>query len=198
MKRMITLGFLVSMVGTSTVEAQKIYWWGGLEGGMIQRLDADGSNIEDLLVPDNNPEWLTVSVQAGKMFFVDEFSRIWSANLEIPEGETPTTRTDVVHVFTVRDPDGSRTPMSHLRAFDGKLYWRETEHPHKLMRANLDGTNKEQVIEPGCIGESCGQIIAYDILAGGTVPAVSTWGLAVMVLLLGIAATAMIRKRSPA
>ena len=69
-----------------------------------------------------------------------------------------------------------------------------------LARFDLDGTNMEVVFNPGTVAALDGdEVVSPQVLQDTlSVPAVSTWGLAVMVLLLGIAATAMIRKRGVA
>jgi hypothetical protein len=93
----------------------------------------------------------------------------------------------------VEDIVGAGLDTPHSVALDlqhGKIYW--TDHLNmKLQRANLDGSQVEDLITTGLIA-------AYGIALDTTtveIPAISTWGMAVLALAV-VAAGSIVITRS--
>ncbi len=88
------------------VAGGKMYWT-DRSTGKIQRANLNGSSVEDLVTGLSIPLGIALDVDDGKMYWVDngvgnvDFpDQIQRANLEIPVGETPSTRTDVEDLVT--------------------------------------------------------------------------------------------------
>jgi len=92
----------------------KLYW-SDREGMRVMRCNLDGSNIETLVETGHGDadrkdatKWcvgITVDAGRGHMYWTQKGpddagkGRIFRANLEIPKGETPTSRTDIEVLF---------------------------------------------------------------------------------------------------
>jgi len=138
------------------VDAGKIYWT-ELQTARIFRANMDGTNAEvfitDRLTGPGLVERLSIVVIAGKIYWVS-YDQGWtealikSANLD---------GTDIKSIVNISQPmDGSGRIYIVRIAVDpvmGKLYWEETySGTGKIMIANLDGTDAQQLIaasEPG-------------------------------------------------
>jgi hypothetical protein len=133
------------------VFAQKKIYWTNTGLGKIQRANpeiasgetaATRTDIEDLVTGLTSPYGIGIDPRRGKMYWTDpEARKIQRANLEIPPGETPATRTDIENLVT-----GLDTPTGI--AIDGlrsKIYWTDP-NLGKIQRANLDGSEVEDLI----------------------------------------------------
>jgi cysteine-rich repeat protein len=121
---------------------QKIYW---TENG-IWRADLDGSNVEQLppLPFSLFLGWIALDVTGGKMYWKETVlvspepplveNWIQRANLD---GTSPQT---VIQLFD--DADGGIAVDSE----QGKLYWTESHPGGAILRANLDGTDVETLL----------------------------------------------------
>lgn len=94
---------------------------------------------------------------AQKMYWADAGThKIQSANLEMPEGETPENRTDVEDLVTgLGQPSGVSLDLEN-----GKMYWPDFT-AGKIQRSNLDGSCVEDLIT-GLVEPS---LIALDLAA---------------------------------
>jgi DNA-binding beta-propeller fold protein YncE len=123
----------------------KVYWT-DFGANKIQRSDLDGSNVEDLVDMGDDPQGIALDVSAGKMYWTDLdsslVSRIRCANMNIPAGEAPDNRTDIVNL--VGSGLGFVTGVA-LDLSAGKIYWCDTEL-HRIQRADLDGSNLETLV----------------------------------------------------
>jgi hypothetical protein len=84
------------------VAGGKMYWADD-QADKIQRADLNGSDIENLVTSSGifGPTGIALDVAGGKMYWIDaETDKIQRANLEIPLGETASTRTDVEDLVT--------------------------------------------------------------------------------------------------
>jgi hypothetical protein len=99
--------------------------------------------------------WLSVfsapQAAAGKIYWTDiDLGKIQRANLEIPLGETPSTRTDIENLLTGLLP--SERPLAiKLDLVNNKMYWLAlglsiSPPSSTIKRANLDGSNEEDLI----------------------------------------------------
>ncbi len=138
------------------------------------------------------------SVQAGEIYVVREVSNFntigyYDGNnfIEI------VTETDVETAHPVDLLDANAMTDLTIDTVQQKFMWRQFHHSSQMavVRCNLDGTNIE--ILPGLLGGASiiyRTPVAYNPPAG-TVPAVSTWGFGIMLLLmLGIATLAFQRR----
>ena len=81
--------------------------------------------------------------------------------------------------------------LNDVAVANGKLYWGcWTEN--EIWRADLDGTNAELIVDGVPVGTPMGIAVST---ATGNVPAVSTWGLIVMMLMLVTVGTVVIGRR---
>ncbi len=110
-----------------------IYW---TDGDKIQRADADGGNVEDL-VTFGSPRSLALDVLEGKIYWSDQDSRwIWRANLDGSDTEA------VVKARLIR-------PVAiALDLARGQIYWTDAGS-NKIQRANLDGSRVQTLVSVG-------------------------------------------------
>lgn len=143
------------------VAADKMYWT-ETGGQAIKRANLDGTGVEELVTGVGlafQPEGIALDVGGGKMYWANAFGKIQRANLEIPSGDTPSTRTDVEDVVdTTVDPRGIALDLS-----GAKIYWTSTT-AGKIQRANLDGTNIQDLVTTGPGTDPAS--IALDVNAG--------------------------------
>ncbi len=151
---------------------RKIYWIQQDEtrNGLIQRSNLDGTVVEDVITDLINPLGLVLDVPANRMYWVDR-ARIFSSNMDgtdvvevWADGNLPTslvvdtTNSKLYWVDRFRieriNLDGTEHDVIEYAntsvkgvALDlntGKMYWADSRH--KISRANLDGTEPEEVL----------------------------------------------------
>jgi hypothetical protein len=114
-----------------------------LSGGRIHSMKPDGSDRKTIVTDCRNPDGIAVDVDAGHIYWTNmgvphlNDGSIERADLDggkrkiiIPEGVT----------FTPK--------QLHLEKDEGKLYWGDREGM-RVMRANLDGSQVETLVETG-------------------------------------------------
>ena len=125
------------------VAGGKMYWT-DLDTDKIQRANLDGSNVEDLVTQGlSAPSGIALDVAGGKMYWTDlNTDKIQCANLDGSNVEDLVTQ-------------GLDSPFSiALDIAGGKMYWTHMDwNPAterftngKIQRANLDGSNIEDLI----------------------------------------------------
>jgi sugar lactone lactonase YvrE len=125
---------LVSMPGSS-IAVTKIYWTSE-EIGKIQRAGIDGNDLEDV-VTGVYSETIALDEEAGKIYWSDS-NGIQRANLD---------GTDITVVIP-----GVQSQGIALDVNAGKIYW-ANQSPAKIQRADMDGTNVEDLVSLATIGE---------------------------------------------
>jgi 3-hydroxyacyl-CoA dehydrogenase len=139
----------------------KIYW-SDREGMRVMRANLDGSEIETLVdTSQGEPrpgrdatKWcvgIAVDHGGGKLYWTQKGSDnagegcIFRANLELPEGETPTSRTDIEVLF-----DGLPEPIDlELDLSQQMLYWTDRGNAPRgntVSRARLDTYRQEILV----------------------------------------------------
>ena len=130
-----TYTFTIEELPTATTGPgiASIYW---TDGDKIQRADADGGNVEDL-VTFGSPRSLALDVLEGKIYWSDQDSRwIWRANLDGSDTEA------VVKARLIR-------PVAiALDLAREQIYWTDAGS-NKIQRANLDGSRVQTLISVG-------------------------------------------------
>ena len=127
----------------------KMYWsiW---NPGKIQRANLDGTNVEDFVTGLSEPEDIDLDLSRGKIYWTDTVTnKIQRANLD---------GTNIEDLVTV----GLSHPLGlTLDVAGGKIYWTNSSfHPgpwpglDKIQRANLDGTNVEDLVTTGLVAAS--------------------------------------------
>jgi sugar lactone lactonase YvrE len=132
----------------------KLYW-SDREGMRVMRANLDGSSIETLVdasKADPRPgrdatKWcvgVAVDTGGGRIYWTQKgpekggLGRIFSANLDIPKGQSAANRTDIAVLF-----DGLPEPIDLELDLDGGfLYWTDRGDPpwgNTANRAQLDG-----------------------------------------------------------
>jgi sugar lactone lactonase YvrE len=135
---------------------RKLYWC-DREGMRIMRANLDGSNLETLLDTsegDSRPgkdikKWcvgIALDVEAGKLYWTQKGSdnagegRIFSANLEIPKGQTPANRKDVELLY-----DNLPEPIDlELDLANRTIYWTDRGDPPRGNTVNRAPMNPAQ------------------------------------------------------
>ena len=136
----------------------KMYWsiW---NPGKIRRANLDGTNVEDFVTGLQQPEDIDLDIPGGKIYWTDTgTNKIQQANLD---------GSNIEDLVTV----GLSYPLGlTLDVSAGKMYWTNTSfYPRpwpgldKIQRANLDGTNVEDLVTTGLILATG---IALDVSAG--------------------------------
>ena len=127
------------------LRAGKMYWTEigpvvPTDDGRIRRADLDGTNVE-IVFPTGNgsPFGIALDLRAGKLYFSSNdgfLDRIQRANLDGSNLETIYTSNPNEPVLAIAvDPSFA------------KVYWTES-NPDELLRANLNGTGVQTLIEP--------------------------------------------------
>jgi DNA-binding beta-propeller fold protein YncE len=156
----------------------KLYWC-DREGMRVMRSNLDGSNIETLVETGhgdtdrkdarNWPVGIAIDVECGKMYWTQKGNdnagqgRIFRANLEIPQSESPAKRTDIEVLFQ-NLPEPIDLELDHGNR---TLYWTDRGDPPRgntVNRACIDADPKKSA-EPeillGGLNEGIG--IALDL-----------------------------------
>jgi len=125
--------------------APPIYWttykWDGdtLMNSGIQRVNLDGTNVEDLITTGlSTPSDIALDIVGGKMYWIDwNASKIQRANLD---------GSNVEDLITVNNPEGIALDIA-----GGKMYWGDWADlgTDKIQRANLNGSNVEDLVTQG-------------------------------------------------
>ena len=114
--------------------AQKIYWTNS-EAGKIQRSNLDGTNIENLVIDGLCwPSGIALDTDGGKMYWADGCAGVHRSNLDGTDVEMLIAR-EIAH------PNDVAVDVNN-----GKIYWTNGQ-AKTIQRANLDGTNVEDVVE---------------------------------------------------
>ena len=136
------------------VSNRKMYW-GDLGAGKIQRANLNGSDVEDIITGLMGPNGIALDLDGNKIYWADEFSgKIQCANLDGSNLKTLFVRYGKFIGTAINIPLDilglkiyyANSPISiALDISGGKIYW-TTPHRHKVQRANLDGSNIEDVV----------------------------------------------------
>src|ERR1700693_4640180 len=162
---------------------RKLYWC-DREGMRVMRANLDGSKIETLIDTsegDARPgkdikKWcvgIALDVEGGKLYWTQKGpdnageGRIFCANLEIPQGQTPAARKDIEILY-----DGLPEPIDlELDLANRTIYWTDRGDPPRgntVNRATMDPAQgngkKEPVIVFDHLMEGIG--IALDLKGG--------------------------------
>ena len=139
----------------------KVYWsiWGP---GKIRRANLDGTHVEDFVTGLSEPEDIDLDLSAGKIYWTDTVTnKIQRANLNGSNVE------DLVTVGL------SHSLGLTLDVAGGKMYWTNTSFwpgpwpgHDKIQRANLDGTNVEDLLTISAAPGGIMGGIALDVSAG--------------------------------
>ena len=150
------------MVTQTAIVVKKLYW---TDTGTkkIQCADLDGSNVKDLVTSQlANPSSIALDATWGKIYWVDRNTdKILRANLD------GTQITELVNTRELAEPPrnySSASPYSIALDVDGgKMYWTD-EAMDKIFRANLDGSNVEDLVNTR-------EIVNPPLEPGATAPA---------------------------
>jgi sugar lactone lactonase YvrE len=142
--------------------AGKMYW-SDREAGKIQRANLDGTEIEDLVTGLGQVNGIALDVPSGKMYWADiTDDAIRRAGMEIPDGETPGTRTDIEDlVGSVGGPLGVALDLAR-----GHIYW-VAQNDLWIRRADIDGGNVIDIVETD---EGVPLGLALEFIEPGLVP----------------------------
>jgi len=112
-------------------------------GGRIHSMNSDGSNPEVIVTGCRVPDGIVVDVEAGHIY--------WT-NMGVPnlnDGTIERVDLDGSNRKVIVPQGVTHTPKQiHLEKRSGKLYWCDREGM-RVMRANLDGTNVETLVQTG-------------------------------------------------
>ena len=113
---------------------QKIYWTNP-EASKIQRSNFDGTDIEDIPIEGLcAPYGLDLDTNGGKIYWTDGCTGIHRSNLD-------GTGIEMLVAREIAHPNDVAVDIKN-----GKIYW-PNHKVRKIQRANLDGTNVEDLIE---------------------------------------------------
>ncbi|MDE0325337.1 MAG: SMP-30/gluconolactonase/LRE family protein [Candidatus Poribacteria bacterium] len=139
---------------TLDVPNGKMYW-ADLGAGKIQRANLNGSEVEDIITGLLGPNGIALDLDGSKIYWADEFSgKIQCANLDGSNLKTLFVRYGKLIGTAINIPLGilglkiyyANSPIGiALDISGGKIYW-TIPHKYKVQRANLDGSNVEDVV----------------------------------------------------
>lgn len=135
------LPITVDLVRGMAVDAihRKLYWVDdGVNANRIQRSNLDGTTVEDVYVYPSNVDIRMIAVDPyhAKIYWTGE-KQIWRANLD-GSGARP-----IVQGLQSQSGIG-------VEPVEGKVYWADYV-AHKIQRANLDGSNVEDLVDTGLL-----------------------------------------------
>jgi len=114
-----------------------------LSGGRIHSMNTDGSDRKTIVTDCRLPDGIAVDVEAGHIY--------WT-NMGVPslnDGSIERVDLDGRNRRTIVPQGGTFTPKQiQIDKKDGKLYWCDREGM-RVMRANLDGSRVETLVETG-------------------------------------------------
>jgi hypothetical protein len=114
-----------------------------LSGDRIHSMNPDGSDRKTIVTDCRFPDGIAVDVAAGHIY--------WT-NMGVPplnDGSIERADLDGKNRKVIVPPGGTYTPKQmHLDKDGGKLYWCDREGM-RVMRANLDGSQVETLVETG-------------------------------------------------
>ncbi len=174
------------------VAGGKMYWT-DTDANRIQRATLNGQDVEDLVTGLGRLSGIALDVPTGKMYWCNwTDGTIHRANMEIPQGETPDTRTDIEDLVTgLGYPNQIALDLAH-----GMMYWANTEtekpfYEQKIQRATLDGHNVQDIatMEGGHLPWGIALDVSLD-----PIPTLSAWGMVVMTLLVLTAGTVVVAR----
>ena len=127
--------------GQPPVEGGKIYWTHPESG--IHRSSLDGSNVEQLVIPDlRRPDKIALDIAGGKMYWTErDFDNLYRSNLD-------GSNTEALLERKYGAPGWSRITDIALYLDAGKIYWTAwyshgDYFVYGYLRANLDGSDIE-------------------------------------------------------
>jgi DNA-binding beta-propeller fold protein YncE len=133
-----------STVSTSKATAGRLFFL-DLAGGRILSANPDGSGLKTILTEGRRlPDGVVVDVAAGHIYWTN-----MGSNPSTNDGSIERADINGKNLTTIV-PDGRTfTPKQlQLDKANGKLYWSDREGM-RVMRANLDGSNIETLVETG-------------------------------------------------
>jgi hypothetical protein len=114
-----------------------------LSGGRVLSLNSDGSDCRVLVTGCRHPDGIVIDAEAGHIYWTD---------MGVPnrnDGSIERADIDGRNRKTIVAVGATFTPKQlQLDKKNGKLYWADREGM-RMMRANLDGTNIETLVETG-------------------------------------------------
>ena len=123
---------------TMDVEKNKLYWTEktGDHSGRIQRVNLDGSNVEQVRALKSAPLHITLDTANEKLYLINSWRKIQRLNYDGSNYENNL-------ITRLNSPKGMI-----VDGLGEKLYWIEktSNTTGSVKKANLDGTNVEQVI----------------------------------------------------
>src|SRR5437660_2462214 len=113
-------------------------------GGRIHSANADGSDRKTIVTGCRVPDGIVVDVEAGHIYWTN------MGNPKKNDGSIERVDLDGRNRRTIVPEGVTFTPKQmHLEKASGKLYWCDREGM-RVMRANLDGSDIETLVETGC------------------------------------------------
>ena len=149
--------------GQPPVEEGKIYWTNPARG--IHRSSLDGSNVEQLVIPDlRRPDKIALDIAGGKIYWTErDFDNLYRSNLD-------GSNTEALLERKYGDPGWSRITDIALDLDAGKIYWTAwyshgDYFVYEYLRANLDGSDIENYSYDNNVYVE-GKSIALDVAGG--------------------------------
>jgi hypothetical protein len=116
-----------------------------LSGGRIHSMNPDGSDRKVIITGAHMPDGIAVDIAAGHIYWTN-----MGSSPATDDGSIERADLGGQHRQMIVPPGVTFTPKQiQLDKKNGKLYWCDREGM-RVMRANLDGTGIETLIETGC------------------------------------------------
>ena len=115
-----------------------------LSGGRIHAMNADGSDHKIIIEHCHYPDGIAVDAEAGHIYWTN-----MGVSPNLNDGSIERADLNGKNRRLIVPPGGTFTPKQlHLDKASGKLYWCDREGM-RVMRANLDGSQVETLVDPG-------------------------------------------------
>ncbi|HYD49171.1 MAG TPA: hypothetical protein VEB21_12520 [Terriglobales bacterium] len=149
--------FLMLTTFPSVLLGQAKMYWSDITLDQIRRANLDGSNIETVIDVDlRQARGIAIDYNGGKFYWADNGGA--GADKSIKRASLDPLNQNVETIVTVASAGLVNPRNVALDLTNGKIYWADEGQP-KIQRANLDGSNVEDILDADDLGDPRGMFV---------------------------------------
>jgi len=165
----------MSAIASTSIDAETKNTFGrlfflNLSAGRILSAKPDGSDLKTIIDEGRKlPDGLALDVAAGHIYWTN------MGDPKRNDGSIMRSDLDGRNMITIVPPGGTFTPKQlQLEKRSGKLYWSDREGM-RVMRADLDGSEIETLVDASSGDSRPGSDDAYGLLIDAPIPRLRYW-----------------------